>query len=87
MVVVLDDRREMSLPLSLYPTLLHASPTQREAWELIGPGKGFYWEQLDLDLSVEGLLQGLPEAIPAPPRSPSRKSEVVRRPRRLKGKR
>jgi hypothetical protein len=34
---------------------------------LIGPGKGFHWEDLDLELSVEGLLQGIPEGIPRPP--------------------
>ena len=35
--------------------------------ELIGPGKGFYWKSLDLDLSVRGIVSGLPEVIPAPP--------------------
>jgi hypothetical protein len=86
MVVVLEDQREMSLPLSLYPTLLNASPVQREAWELIGPGRGFHWEQLDLDLSVDGLLQGLPEAVPAPPRAVAGRRGNSRRPGKTKGK-
>jgi hypothetical protein len=76
LIVVLDDGREMSLPLSLYPTLLHATSTQRDAWELIGPDTGFHWEELDLDLSVQGLLLGLPEAIPAPP-SPSAGEDIT----------
>lgn len=87
MVVILDDRREMSLPLSLYPTLLKATAAQREAWELIGPGKGFHWEGLDLDLSVEGLLRGLPEAIPAPPHARRGGRGTTRRERASKGKR
>lgn len=67
LVVQLDDGREVSVPLARYPSLRDAAPAQRAAWELIGPGKGFHWEDLDLDLSVEGLLQGIPEGIPRPP--------------------
>src|SRR5688572_22669252 len=83
MIVVLEDRREMSLPLSMYPTLLNARPAEREAWEMIGPGKGFHWESLDLDLSVNGMFDGLPEAIPAPPAINQKKSSRgQRRPKR-----
>src|SRR5262245_54375303 len=67
LIVEFSDQREMSVPLSRYPSLARARPTQRRAWELIGPGKGFHWEALDLDLSVQGLISGLPEIIPAPP--------------------
>lgn len=66
--VVFADGREMGVPLSFYPTLLRASQAQRDNWELIGPGKGFHWKDLDLDLSVDGLVQGLKESIPRPPR-------------------
>jgi hypothetical protein len=41
---------------------------------MIGPEKGFHWPALDLDLSVDGLIQGLREAIPTPPRSQSRRT-------------
>jgi hypothetical protein len=75
LVVELGDEREVSVPLSRYPTLQCARPAQRQDWEIIGPGKGFYWKSLDLDLSVAGLLRGLPEAIPAPP---PRKSMATR---------
>jgi hypothetical protein len=34
---------------------------------MIGPGKAFHWKSLDLDLSVRGLVSGLPEILPAPP--------------------
>jgi hypothetical protein len=67
MVVGLGDGRELSVPLKHYPTLWSASSAQREGWELLGDGRGIHWESLDLDLSVDGLLQGLPERIPRPP--------------------
>jgi len=71
LVVELDDEREVSVPLSRYPSLLKARPAARNDWKLIGPGRGFYSASLDLDLSVRGLVSGLPELIPAPPRRPA----------------
>ncbi len=56
--VVLDDGRELSIPLAWFPRLLHASSGQREQWELIGRGEGLHWEALDEDISVTGLLAG-----------------------------
>jgi hypothetical protein len=70
LVVTLDDQREVSVPLGRYPTLLRARPAQRAAWRIIGRGIGFHWKDLDLDLSVRGLVGGLPEVIPAPPPRP-----------------
>src|SRR5688500_10500891 len=78
LVVVLTDEREVSLPLRLFPTLRGATPAQRRAWELIGGGRGFHWEGLDLDLSVAGLVNGLREAIPRPPRLTRSKSALRR---------
>lgn len=66
-VVELSDGREVGVPLERYPTLLRAKPAARARWTLIGPGKSFHWPALDLDLSVRGLVSGLPEVIPAPP--------------------
>ena len=67
LIVVLTDGREISVPLKLYPTLSKATARQRNTWELIGLGIGFRWPDLDLDLSVIGLLNGIPEALPEPP--------------------
>ena len=78
LIVELDDQREVSVPLNRYPTLEKATPAERSAWQLIGPGKGFHWKSLDLDLSVRGLVSGLPEAIPAPPPRPPRRRAAVR---------
>ena len=68
LVVALSDGREVSVPLGWYPTLEQATPARRNRWTLIGGGKGIHWPELDLDLSVAGLTQGLPEAIPRPPK-------------------
>ena len=67
LVVLLADGREVRIPLAFYPTLAKAKPQQRNDWELIGPDKGFHWRQLDLDLSVDGLIHGLRQLIPRPP--------------------
>jgi hypothetical protein len=81
-IVELNDEREVSVPLKRYPTLKKARPAQRAAWKLIGPGKGFYWKSLDLDLSVRGIVSGLPEVIPAPP---ALKIKSVTRTRSMRG--
>jgi hypothetical protein len=78
MVMPLDDGREVSIPLRLYPTLLKARPSQRQSWELIGGGRAFHWGELDLDLSVEGLLEGLPEHVPQPPARLAKRNGMAR---------
>lgn len=54
----LEDGRQVSAPLAFYPRLLNATKEQRENYELIGPGIGIHWEDIDEDLSVEGILLG-----------------------------
>ena len=54
----LDDGRTISVPLSWYPRLVHATDEERNNWELIGRGMHVHWPDLDEDLSVEGLLAG-----------------------------
>ena len=54
--VELSDGRSISVPLGWFPRLVHASPAERNNWRLIGQGHGIHWEDLDEDLSVEGLL-------------------------------
>lgn len=60
LVVELRDGRVVSVPLEWYPRLAEGSATERRRWELIGPGIGIHWPALDEDVSVEGLLRGLP---------------------------
>jgi len=58
LIVSLVDGRTVSVPLVWFPRLLHATPQQREQWEMLGDGDGIHWEQIDEDLSVAGLLRG-----------------------------
>ena len=58
--VELSDGRTISVPLAWYPRLVHATPDERNNWELIGNGQGIRWPDLDEDISVEGLIAGRP---------------------------
>ena len=58
--VDLSDGSTISVPLEWFPRLLHAKPKERNNWRLIGRGHGIHWEDIDEDISVEGLLTGKP---------------------------
>ncbi len=58
--VRLVDGRMISVPLAWFPRLLRASSSQRGRWRLIGGGEGIHWPEVDEDVSVAGLLAGLP---------------------------
>jgi len=60
LTVDLADGRSISVPLTWYPLLLHATPRERYNWNIAGDGFGIHWPELDVDLSVEGLLRGAP---------------------------
>ena len=59
--ILLQDGRQLSVPLSYFPRLLKASPAQRQRYELSGGGLGIHWDELDEDLSVPGLLASVPD--------------------------
>ena len=67
LAVDLMDGRTIIVPLAWYPRLLHATPAQRDHWQISGGGYGIHWADLDEDLSTEGLLRG----APAPDFSPT----------------
>ncbi len=54
--VVLDDGRELAVPVDWFPKLRDATEKQRNNWRFIGGGEGIHWEELDEDILVEGLL-------------------------------
>lgn len=58
--VDLSDGRTISVPLAWFPRLVHASEKERNNWRLTGKGHGIHWEEMDEDISVEGLLAGKP---------------------------
>ena len=56
MNIVLDDGRELSVPINWFPTLRDATPEQRNNFRFIGYGEGIHWPDLDEDILVEALL-------------------------------
>jgi Protein of unknown function (DUF2442) len=56
--VDLMDGRIITVPLVWYPRLLNATPDQRANWKVCGGGYGIHWEDIDEDLSTEGMLRG-----------------------------
>jgi hypothetical protein len=60
LMVELSDGRTLTTPLVWYPRLIHATPAERDHWELIGDGEGIQWPDLDEDLSLEGMICARP---------------------------
>jgi Protein of unknown function (DUF2442) len=56
MFILLEDGRELSVPIDWFPSLRDATTQQRDNWRFIGDGEGIHWEDLDEDILVEGLL-------------------------------
>jgi len=54
--VELSDGRTLSVPLAWFPRLLRATAEQREAVTM--STRGLHWDELDEDISIEGLLAG-----------------------------
>ncbi len=60
LTVDLNDGRSITVPLVWYPRLVNATKTELDNWRLTGKGYGIHWEDLDEDISIEGLLLGKP---------------------------
>jgi hypothetical protein len=93
--VVLRDGRTFSVPLEWYPRLAHGSPRERRRWRLIGDGIGIHWPDLDEDISISGLLGGLPsgesakslnQRLASRRRPPIKPLQPASRARRARGK-
>jgi hypothetical protein len=56
MHVHLKDGRRITVPIRRFKRLKDATNEQRQHWELIGPGVGIHWEEIDEDISVENLM-------------------------------
>ncbi len=63
-VAYLADGRTITVPLVWSWRLLQASPEQRAKYEIIGDGEGIHWPDIDEDISVEGMLYGIPAPSP-----------------------
>ena len=60
LTVGLMDGRRISVPLEWCPRLANADPQQLGRWEICGAGYGLHWEDLNENISTEGLLRGAP---------------------------
>ena len=63
--VRLTDGRTISVPLALSWRLSDATPAERRKFEIIGSGQGIHWPDVDEDISVRGMLEGIPAKRPA----------------------
>jgi hypothetical protein len=63
-IAYLVDGRVISVPLVWSWRLSEATPSQRRHFELIGDGQGVHWPDVDEDISVEGMLHGVPAHRP-----------------------
>jgi hypothetical protein len=54
------DGRTVSVPLAWSWRLSDATPEQRNHFEILGHGQGVRWPELDEDISVDGMLAGVP---------------------------
>ena len=68
----LVDGRVVSVPLAWSWRLSDANLNQRNNFEIIGVGQGVHWPDIDEDLSVEGMFNGVPARRPS--RSPRQAS-------------
>ena len=64
MWVSLADGRQLGVPLAYFPRLLRATQEQRDAYIISGGGVGIHWDDLDEDISVDGLLAGKGDMTP-----------------------
>jgi hypothetical protein len=56
----LFDGRTISVPLAWSWRLSAATAEQRSHFEIIGSGSGIHWPDVDEDISVQGMLHGIP---------------------------
>ncbi len=59
-IAFLVDGRTISVPLAWSWRLSEADPEQRQDYEIIGDDTGVHWPDIDEDISVQGMLHGIP---------------------------
>jgi hypothetical protein len=64
MWVELSDGRTLGIPLAWFPRLLHATIEQRQQYDL--SINGIHWNEIDEDISIDGLLAGRGDATHIP---------------------
>lgn len=66
---ILEDGREIGVPYSWFWRLEQASEQALKNWRFIGGGTGIHWEDIDEDVSIQGLLKGKPQNPAQAPQS------------------
>ncbi len=61
----LTDGRSISVPLAWSWRLSDATSEQRRNYEILGDGRGIHWPDVDEDISLRGMLEGVPAQRPA----------------------
>jgi hypothetical protein len=61
---ILVDGRTITVPLAWSWRLSEASPEERSNFLIIGDGLGIHWPDIDEDISVYGMLHGMPARRP-----------------------
>lgn len=84
-IAYLADGRVISVPLAWSWRLSEATPSQRANFRLIGTGQGVHWPDVDEDLSVEGMLQGVPARRPRSKEPPAEPMQPTRERHRAAG--
>jgi hypothetical protein len=56
--IKLTDGREIGVPLSRFPWLQRATPSQRRKCHIEPQGFAVYWDELDDGIEVEHLFEG-----------------------------
>ena len=56
----LVDGRRISVPLAWSWRLSDATPEQRRKYEILDEGHGIRWPEIDEDISIRGMLEGVP---------------------------
>lgn len=59
LILELTNECTFAVPAKFLQGLENATPAQIEAFEISGCGYGLHWHELDIDLSVSGLLAGI----------------------------
>ena len=60
----LADGRTISVPVGWSWRLSDATAEQRQRYELIADGSGVHWPDVDEDISIRGMLDGVPARRP-----------------------
>lgn len=74
MTLHFSDGRKVSTPIAWYPRLDRATAKQRNNWQILGKNRGIHWPDVDEDLSIEGILHGVPSVEYRRPAKPRRKA-------------